>query len=255
MVQHRNPPRALDCDLNSSIRVAPMRISRRLTVPQRVEFCLNAATLSQIEKLSDRNLRLNLSQDNLTNLQHYALLNLSLTTGRSYRSQVKIRPCPALVFATSYSFATDRTPTILMQSVIDPAGKISQQIRQDLTQNPLLLGKISQAHYWLIAEIIAQISPTFKTWLERLILGCMAILLLLLCGLVWFFMPDIFYRKIAVCLGVLFCSRLLFRILLIERLHALIIYHLTEGILANNLLAKRCGLYSAFLLRRLLAYL
>lgn len=237
----RNKPERIHYDLNSFVRVDSARISRRLAVPQRVEFCLDAEALEQIEVLRGSNSRLDLSPDNLTNLRHYALLNLPLEQIANHKLQKETRPFPSLTFSTRYLSSPNQTPTTLFQSVIDLEGKISQQVRQDLIQNPLLLSKISQAHSWLVSEIISQIPLPRRIW-SRLILSCLAIATLLLYFFIWYSIPLGFLGKLAVCLSIFFSSKLLFKALLIERLKSLTIYHLTEGILATTLSGKRCGL-------------
>ncbi|MEO0014584.1 MAG: hypothetical protein RLZZ535_2973, partial [Cyanobacteriota bacterium] len=61
--------------LNSCIQIKLARISRQVTIPDRVCFCLDAKILEKIAQNQANQTKLVLSAANLANLRHYALLN------------------------------------------------------------------------------------------------------------------------------------------------------------------------------------
>lgn len=157
--------------LNSCIQIKLTRISRQASIPTQVCFCLDAKLLEQIAQNQANQTRLVLSATNLANLRHYALLNLPCSPYSTLAQS-------CLTFSTVYLVDNEQVSSVLFRSVIDPEGKISQQIKQELIHNPPLLKQISQAHYWLVGEILAQLPFKSKAWYYWLLSGLMAIALI-----------------------------------------------------------------------------
>ena len=150
-MNHQPLAEAIANHLNSCIQIESTKINRRVSIPHRVSFCLDTQLLEQIEQIRAGNSKLKLSADNLANLRYYALLNLPSLICRRYRAIGNT----SLTFTTQYLAAENQPAVTLFSSEIDLSGKISQQVQKSLYQDSLLLAKISQAHYWLVLEILA----------------------------------------------------------------------------------------------------
>jgi hypothetical protein len=234
-VDDKNLATSLNEVINSSIQIKLTRISRKVTIPHQVCFCLDAQLLEQITQNQAHQLKLVLSPTNLANLRHYALLNLPWLQ-RSTLTQ------SCLTFSTEYLFDNDQVSTILFRSVIDLEGKISQQIRQELIQNPALLNQISQAHYWLVAEILGQLPFKSKAWYYWLLAGLMAIAIIIINILIWYLMPLNYLAKLLICLGIFLFGKSVLSTLITQQLKSWIIYHLLDGILAKSVVQRQIGL-------------
>ncbi len=231
----QNLAASLNDVLNSCIQIKLTRISRQVTIPDQVCFCLDAKLLEQIAQNQANQLTLVLSATNLVNLRNYALLNLPWLQ-RSTLTQ------SCLTFSTEYLFDNDQVSTILFRSVIDLEGRISQQIKQELTDNPALLNQISQAHYWLIGEILAQLPFKSKAWYYWLLSSLMAIAIIIINILIWYLIPLNYLAKLLICLGIFLFGKSVLSILITQQLKSWIIYHLLDGILSKSVVQRQIGL-------------
>lgn len=147
--------------LNSCIQIEKSKISRRNNVPQQIRFCLNPEVLTQIERARAEKIKLILSKAKLADLRYYILLNFTSEYTKvnhvKHASGLTAVRRSHLTFSSNYSSFLNQRGETLFRSYIDLKGVISQQIQQDLWENQQLLERISQAHYWLIAEILAQL--------------------------------------------------------------------------------------------------
>ena len=241
-MNHQPLVETINKQLNLCIRIESTKINRRASIPYQVSFCLDTQLLAQIEQIRASNSRLKLSASNLANLRHYALLNLPSELVCHRRNRQESIGNSALTFATQYLAAENHSAVTLFRSEIDIAGKISQQVQQTLCQDSLLLTQISQSHYWLVLEILAQLPLRSKTWYSWLLLGCFAIVVAIACSLIWYLTPLTYLFKIATCLCLIFCSKLVFKTLIIQQLKSWTIYHLLDGFFAKNTYKKQLGL-------------
>lgn len=231
----QNLPASLNEVVNSCIQIKLTRISSKVTIPDQVCFCLDAKLLEQIAQNHPNQTKLVLSATNLANLRHYALLNLSCSP-RSTLAQ------SCLTFSTEYLFDNDQVSTILFRSVIDLEGRISQQIKQELIHNSPLLNQISQAHYWLVGEILSQLPFKSKAWYYWLLSGLMAIAIITINILIWYLMPLNYLAKLLICLGIFLFGKSILSILITHQLKSWIIYHLLDGILSKSVVQRQIGL-------------
>lgn len=228
--------------LNSCIQIKSTKISRTNPVPYQICFRLNSQLLAHIAHIQAHQTKLVLSPTNLANLRHYALLNLSPRQRSPFTQS-------GLTFATEYSFTDDQGSVCLLKSVISSEGKITQQIQQELVANPPLLHQISQAHYWLIAEILGQLPLESKAWYSWLVVSCLAIAIMLINISIWYLIPLNYLPKLIVCLSIFLLLTLVAKTLITKQLKPWIIYHLLQGIFAKNTMGRKLGLtFLSFLL-------
>lgn len=228
--------------LNSCIQIKSTKISRTNSVPHQICFRLNSQLLAHIAHIQAHQTKLVLSPTNLANLRHYALLNLSPRQRSPFTQS-------GLTFATEYSFTDDQGSVCLLKSVISSEGKITQQIQQELVANPSLLHQISQAHYWLIAEILGQLPLESKAWYSWLVVSCLAIAIMLINISLWYLIPLNYLPKLIVCLSIFLLLTLVAKTLITKQLKPWIIYHLLQGIFAKNTMGRKLGLtFLSFLL-------
>jgi hypothetical protein len=229
--------------LNSCIQIKSTKISRTAAVPHQVCFCLNSQLLEQITRLQAHQTNFALSPTNLANLRHYALLNLSPAQQSPFTQS-------GLTFATEYSSEGYQGSVGLLRSVISLEGKISQQIQQELVTNPPLLHQISQAHYWLIAEILVQLPLKSKAWYYWLVFSCLAIAIILINIFIWYLIPLNYLPKLLVCLSIFLFLTLVAKNLITKQLKPWIIDQLRQGILAKSTMGRKLGLtFLSFLLK------
>jgi hypothetical protein len=228
--------------LNSCIQIKSTKISRTLTIPYQICFRLDAQLLEQISQLQAHQVKLALSGTNLANLRHYALLNLSPQQQSPFTQS-------CLSFATEYSESVNQESIGLFRSVINLEGQISQQIAQELALNPSLLREISQAHYWLVAEILAQLPLTSKAWYSWLLASGFAIATMIINILIWYLISGNYLPKLIISLSIFFLLTSVARTLLTRQLKSWIIYHLLQGIFAKSIMRRKLGLnFLSFLL-------
>lgn len=237
MNHHRDKTTA---ELDACIQIEATKINRRISIPNRVNFCLDRQLLLQIEQIRADNSRLSLSANNLANLRYYALSNLpSLIYNRGHGQPAH---SVSLTFTTQY-LAEENQPAInLFRSAIDFEGKVSQQITKSLYQDPSLLTQISQAHHWLVLEILAQLPLKPKSWYRWFVVTCFALIVAIACGFIWYFVSLTNPFKIAICFGLIVLSKLVFKTFVATKLKSLVIYHLLDGYFAKGLYKKKVGL-------------
>lgn len=235
---------AINSVLNSCIQIEETRISRNANVPQRIYFRLDSHLLGQIEQIKQNNHRLTLSPANLANLRYYLLLNsLELTDSMHHRgshSWLTFGRSP-LIFSTNYLFGDRQQPLTLFRSIIDFDGKISQQIQQELSQNPQLLDRIAQVHYWLILSIFAQLplKTTNKgSWLS---LCCYWLATIIICLTVRYFWATNYLLWLAIGFSVFWLFNISWRKIVIKQLKTLIIYQMIAGFLATSVRKRQIG--------------
>ena len=224
--------------LNSCIEVESVKIDKRVTIPKQICFHLNAKTIEKIEQVRANKQKLSLSRTNLATLRCYALFNLPLEGTRtkgwqSYLSQ------SSLIFSTQY-VEDESNYDILLRSTIDLQGKISQQIKQELVQNPLLLKRVSESHYWLTTEILTQLPLKSEAWRSKFIYGCLTIAIFAVCGLTWCLLPQSPVIKLIICLFLVGVE--LIAIAVSKRLKSWTIHQLVARVFSQGTIRRKLGL-------------
>lgn len=231
--------------LNSCIQIESTKINRHVAISQGVSFYLDEPLLQEIEQIRASNGQFQLSDRNLANLRHYALQNLpleSLCPSHASKSPSSIYSSLALTFATRYRDSPDRPPITLVRSAIEPDGKISQQIQQQLVEDTQLLQPISQAHYWLVLEILAQLPLPSHKWHSLWIMGGFYLCLAIALGLIWHLTPLGYSWRILLCTSILISSGSIFKFLVFKQLKQQIIHQLLNGFLARGIFRKQIGM-------------
>lgn len=227
--------------LNACIRVEEVRISRRVNIPQQIHFCLDSRLLEQIEQIPPNEHSL-LSSANLANLRYYVLLNSLKQIGLSSprRTLLSLGRSP-LVFSTNYLFCDRSQPLTLFRSVIDLEGKISQQIQQQLWENPQLLKRVSRAHHWLILEVLAQLPLKSRNSSSWFIKSCFLAIAIATSMAIWyFFSGSIWFISAIGC--AIFCLLSCCKQSIVKQMRTWIIYQLTTGFLATSVKKRQFGL-------------
>lgn len=232
--------------LNSCIQVEEARISRKITIPRQVNFQLTPEIINSIEQIILNKQKLSLSSANLADLRYYALLNSSIAkTSNSIDPKSFIKQLPleqsCLIFSTNYFSVTNHNPTTVVRSVIDLEGKISQQIRQDLWENPQLLHKILDSHYWLIFQILTQLPLQKSKKYLRLYRSLTPLTIFMISLAFWYLLPLNYLLKIVVICGFIYIFKVYIHHLIQKKLKQWIIYHLIHGFLANKAHKRRIG--------------
>lgn len=231
--------------INSCIQVQEVRISRKVTIPHQVNFCLDANLIRQIEWIQNNEYQLVFSSSNLASLRYYVLFHLPLEQigidpGGSSASL--FMPRSPLTFSTAYSFDNSQSAPTLFRSFIDLEGNISQQIHQDLWQDYQLLLTISQAHYWLVLEILAQLpwkSSNQQLWF---ILICSGIVGSIVSVMFYSFISVSLLLNLAIFLIIILVSKIVFQRIVIKHLKQILIYHLRAGWFRKNIQLRHIGL-------------
>lgn len=233
--------------LNSCIKVKETRISRRATIPDQVHFCLNSNLIKQIEWVQENNHQFILSSSNLASLRYYALVNAPLEevgliySWRSTQLSFGEQRSP-LTFTTNYLFSHSQQPRTLFRSFVDIEGKISQQIHQDLYQDTQLLPRISQAHYWLVLEILAQLPLKPNSQHSWLLWGYFLLLTSIISLLLNYYFNINILLNLAIYMFVIITIRTIFLKIIFQQLKPLVIYHLRSGLLSKNIKIRKIGL-------------
>lgn len=220
-------------NVNSCIQVKERRISQRSSIPNQVYFHLDSSLIAQIEWIQKNNYKLILSPNNLANLRYYTLLNtpleeIDIYLWRSAKFSSVLRS--PLTFSTNYLFPDSQQPVTLFRSVIDLDGKISQQINHDLWQNPQLLSQISQAHYWLIAEILEQLPLKHKKQNIWLVTSQYLILISAISLIINYFFGINYLLTSLTLVGII-----LFLNINLKKLKPIILYHVIVNFLTRNI--------------------
>ena len=230
-----------DRDLDFCIQIEEIRINRSTSIPHQINFRLDLATLKHLEEIKHNNQKLRLSPAKIANLRCYILHNAFveqlITNQNQGLSSIMRSP---LTFSTHYASANQQ-PTILLRSAIDLKGEISQQIQGDLYQNPQMLTRISQVHYWLISELIAQL-PLKSNRSSWLVLSCFFVVATLLALISWYLFPFNKLLNLIVIFSLFWILNTSFKKTIIESMQRWIIYHLVEGFLAKNVVKRKIGL-------------
>jgi hypothetical protein len=136
--------------ISECIQIEQIRLTRQRIVPQSISFNLNQVNLEKIELAQASKQQLYLSSTLLADLRYYALLN------QDNCCQLE------LTFRTYYQQQQEKIA--VLESVISLDGKIIQQIRSDYLSNISLLKNLTNAHSWLIIEILKQLSLKSKNY-------------------------------------------------------------------------------------------
>lgn len=228
--------------LNSCIRLEETRISRRITVPSQVYFDLNSLVLEDIERIKRSTHKVVLTPSKLANLRYYILLNFleQIPLARFCATKTFIARSP-LAFSTNYQFSDRRSPITLFRSTIEPEGKISHQIPQQLWEDPQLLQRISQAHYWLIAEILTQLplkGDRRVIWLARA--GLILITILIVIAIYYFWSLNVWWLLV-IASSLFYGIKIIWIEIGLQYFKILIIYHILYGLLANSTKKRQIG--------------
>ena len=225
--------------LNSCVQIEEIRIDRNTSIPYQINFYLNWTVLEHLEELKRNNHKLKFSNAKITNLRCYVLQKafLQLTPNSKSRKPPSRSP---LTFSTCYA-SVNQQPIILLRSAIDLKGKISQQVQKDLYCDRQMLTRISQVHYWLISELLAQL-PLKSNRCSWLVLGIFLVVSIFIGLISWYLFS---FNKL-LCLAIAFSFFLLLNTSLKKTLGKLmkrwLIYHLVEGFLAKNIVKRKIGL-------------
>lgn len=227
--------------LNSCIQIEEIRINRSTSIPHKINFHLDLATLEYFEAILEKR-RLRLSRAKIANLRcyvlHHAYAQL-ITNSKSQRTSPRLRS--PLIFATHYLFSANQQSMILLQSAIDLRGKISQQVQRDLYRDREMLTRISQVHYWLISELLAQL-PLKSNRSSWLVLACSFLIATLLGLISWYLFPFNKLLTLIIVLSVFWLLNTGLKKTLTKLIKGWVIYHLVEGILAKSVVKRQIGL-------------
>lgn len=255
-VAEAKPHRAL---FDSCIQIEEIKINRNTSIPYQINFRLNLATLKHLEAIKHNNQKLLLSGAKIANLRFYVLHKVfaQQIANSKFRRLSYLKQSP-LTFSTHYA-SVNQQPTILLQSAIDLKGqpffpqirrgfsyptfqgKISQQIQRDLYQNPQMLARISQIHYWLISELIAQL-PLKSKKSSCLFLGYSSVVTILFGLISWYLSPFNKLLNLIIVFSFLGILNARFKKTIVESIKSWLIYHLVEGFLAKNVRMRQIGL-------------
>lgn len=237
----------INSTLNSCIQVKESRISRRATIPDQVHFCLNSNLIKQIEWVQENNHQFILSSSNLASLRYYALINAPLeevgliSSWHSTQLSFWQQRSP-LTFTTNYLFSHSQQPRTLFRSFVDVDGNISQQIHQELYQNPQLLPRISQAHYWLVLEILAQLPLKPKNQHLWFVLGLFLVFITITTLLLTYFFNLNILLNLVISILIILTIEIFFKKIIVKQLKSLIIRHLRGRLFGSNVKYRRIGL-------------
>ena len=228
--------------LNSCIQIEEIQINRSTSIPHRIDFRLNQANLEYLEEIKSNKRKLRLSSAKIANLRCYVLHNAfreqQLITKAKYKGLFLWRS--PLTFSTCYG-SPNQQSTILLRSAIDLQGKISQQVQRDLYQNPQMLTRISQVHYWLIAELLAQL-PLKSYRSSWLFLACSFIIATLVSLMSWYLFSCHKLLALIIAFCVFWLLNTYLKKTLTKFIKSWLIYHLAEGILAKSVVKRQIGL-------------
>ncbi len=168
--------------INSCLRIEQQRISRRRSIPDHISFDLNQDILSQIITLRNSQQKIYFSGDHLAELRYYFLLNSSQYSGLG------------ITFKTHYQKQEEKIT--IVKSVIHLSGKAEQYIRSDA----LASQEIIDTHYWLIEQILNQISLKHKKHKSVLLWSLLGLIIIFIAPLIFFFLPLVFWGKVLLLL-------------------------------------------------------
>ena len=210
--------------INSCLRIEQKRISRRRSIPDHINFDLNQDVLSQIITLRNSQQRISFSADNLAELRYYFLLNSSQYSGLG------------ITFKTHYQKQEEKIT--IVKSVIHLSGKAEQYIRSDA----LASQEIIDTHYWLIEQILNQISLKHKKHKSVLLWSLLGLIIIFIAPLIFFFLPLVFWGKVLVLLIVIAIVLSALPYLLKRYLSSWVLDQLLFGIFSYSPKRRKIGL-------------
>ena len=222
--------------LSSCIKVESQRISRQATIPRQVCFELNPDIIDKIEEIKAEYGNLYLKPEQLTDLRYYSLINSPIINTQHIYSDRS-----SLIFSSNYLSNYSQVPTTVVRSTIDLDGQISQEIQQDLWQNPQLSLKVIQAHHWLTAEILRQLPLENKRQTSLIFWILWGIHAIAFSLAIFIFLPAFFWLKIIVNIVVLYLLKVSLRHLIKHKFRTLILSQLASGWLSNKTSKRQLG--------------
>ncbi len=210
--------------INSCLRIEQQRISRRRSIPDHISFDLNQDILSQIITLRNSQQKIYFSGDHLAELRYYFLLNSSQYSGLG------------ITFKTHYQKQEEKIT--IVKSVIHLSGKAEQYIRSDA----LASQEIIDTHYWLIEQILNQISLKHKKHKSVLLWSLLGLIIIFIAPLIFFFLPLVFWGKVLVLLIVIAIVLSALPYLLKRYLSSWVLDQLLFGIFSYSPKRRKIGL-------------
>ena len=232
--------------LNSCIQIEESRISRRISIPRQVDFHLSSEIINSIEQIILNKHILSLSAANLANLRYYALLNSSIEETLIFNhAKQSIKPLflkqSYLRFSTKYLSSSNKKTSIVVRSVINLEGEISQQIQQDLWQNPQLSHKIINAHHWLVLQILTQLPLKKSNKYLWLYWSFVLLVMFMISVAIWYLFPLNYFLKMVVFCGIIYIFKAYIQHLIHKELKQWIVRHLIHGFLSNKAHKRQIG--------------
>lgn len=131
-------------NLEGCINLDQERISRSRALVHGIRFTLDNDSLQDIQTARKTGCRLYVPRDLLADLRYYTLID--------WENRLQ----SGLTFCTYYR--RGESEEALMRSVISLEGDILHQIRSDCLEHPNFCQALAAAHYWLIEQLMAQLS-------------------------------------------------------------------------------------------------
>lgn len=212
--------------LSSCIYINREQISRRHIIPNGVRFYLNQDYLREIKQAQTQKVQISLSAYLLADFRYYILIER-----QSHISS-------DITFSTYYQ--QDDQEIAKIKSTISVEGKIKQQICHNDWQDSQLLKEITNAHHWLIQEMLSQLpleKKGYSKWLSwgiALIITVLAVPLVLLLNV-----SDLF--KILLIIILFFLSQQLSKSFLIAYLRNWILSQLLFGVFSYRSKDRKVG--------------
>lgn len=223
--------------LNSCIQVKEAQISLTSAIPCQINFRLDSDIINQIEQIRQDDNQFTLSPINLTNLRYYVLLNSPLKKQLSPICNFQ----SSLIFSTNYLYSDKQQLVPVVRSIINLEGQISQQIKQDLWQEPQLLDKVLDVHYWLISQILNQLPLKNKNFISWFFNGLLLSIGTVIAVVIWYFLSLNYLSKILIIFAIFCGLKVLLEYLVKKHLKSWIIDNLTHGFLANKHQKRKFG--------------
>lgn len=165
-----NPPTP-GLALTSCIKLVQEKLTPQRMATHGVVFHINTETIAQIEQAQDQEIRLDLEPSFLTKWRHYAMFDPQnqLQSGLSF---------------TTYYHRADNTEVAVLRSVILLDGNVFEQLQQDLLRNSELALQVTNAHYWLIEQLLSYLplklqgkSINWASWLIAALIVLVSVIL------------------------------------------------------------------------------
>lgn len=149
-LRQRQYPPALD--MGHSIRFVKERIAPQKVHYHGLSFHLDAVSLRQIQLARSRDQQLFMPAHFVADLRHYVLFSNSGSLQTD------------LTFSTFYRFGDYERS--VMQTVIALDGDIIHKITAECLQDEHFARDLTQAHYWLIGQLLTRLKLTFRRFLN-----------------------------------------------------------------------------------------